>query len=97
MHPNYKADEFLSHFNTFSLEAGENLSVDEKDQQFEGRGEGTVRGKHKKEGDRCFMDSTCERWRTATFCPRNQSPLKKWHSKGHSPSHSRFIFMHDQL
>ena len=76
--PNYKVDEFFSHFNEASLAAcdpGLNLSTDEQDQRLTGKGEGTVRCKFKREGDGYFMNSTYERGCTLTFCPRNQPLL----------------------
>ena len=51
--PNYKVDEFFSHFNEVSLAAydpGENLSTDKQNQRFTGIGEGTIHYKFKREG-----------------------------------------------
>ena len=75
--PNYKVDEFFAHFNEVSLSACDpsmNLSTDEQDQRFAGKGAGTVRCKFKREGDGYFVDSMCERGCASTFHPRNKHP-----------------------
>ena len=63
-HPNFKVDECFKYFNKVSLEAynpGEFIATDDQDQIFSGKGNVVVRHKFKKEGDRYFMDSVCER------------------------------------
>ena len=99
-HPNHKVDHFFQHINKFSHESwelGSSFACDEQDIAFQGRHKDKQTIKFKKAGDGFLFDSLAEDGFTYSFYPRNAPPPKKWMDEGFSPTHSRVLFMLDQI
>jgi len=98
--PNHKIDpmllQMLSAFDE-AWDAGSYIAGDEQDAGFKGKHPDKARVTFKKEGDGFLIDALCDDGFTMTFYFRNMPAPKKWIDKGFSPTHSRILFMFEQL
>ena len=98
--PNHKVDPLLLHgLQSVSAYWAPRPSIagDEQDAGFQGRHSDIQRVTFKKEGGGFLIDALCDDGFTMTFYFRNIPAPKKWIDKGVSPTHSRILFMFDQL
>jgi Transposase IS4 len=89
--------KWLNYIGKHSVRLGENLSVDEQTIGFQGRHQDKLRISYKAEGDGFQCDTICESGFTYAVYFRNEPPPTKYTSIGHSPLHSRVLWLFDQL